>query len=326
MYRPSFTPPRPQAARGCPSRSTCQFGIDQQPRSGPDLAQEQRFAPAGVAHDHVRRIVVPVAQCAGTARRHPAAFCHLRIGAAQPLHLDVPGPCVFERPHRGWALVRLACQGQHLVAARRQRRRQMRKLARKILVNEKHLHCLIRLSTGEDDLEGNNGNDLIGAGAGDDDVDGGDGNDIIYGAAGADEIDAAGDGDADLVFGGAGDDTIWAGAGDVVWGGAGDDEMSDDDDDGAIVFGFIAGSGVDTIYGFDGANTSSNDDTDVLDLSAYGLEGEFADLVDDGTITNDNNGTFWTWDDSVDIDLGGGNSIRLENVSLFELDDANFIL
>jgi Ca2+-binding RTX toxin-like protein len=58
---------------------------------------------------------------------------------------------------------------------------------------------------GDDDLDGDNGDDVIGGGGGDDHIDGGHGHDVLHGNAGDDDL-AGGDGN-DLLDGGNGDDT-----------------------------------------------------------------------------------------------------------------------
>lgn len=76
---------------------------------------------------------------------------------------------------------------------------------------------------GFNDLEGGAGNDSITGGSFRDNVDGGHGADTIEGGAYSDILSGGADVDADLVNGGAGDDTISVYANDVVRGGDGDD-------------------------------------------------------------------------------------------------------
>ena len=63
----------------------------------------------------------------------------------------------------------------------------------------------------------------------------------------------------------------------------------------------------------------THDEADVLDISAYNLAGELADLIGDGTISDDGDG-------NTIIDLDGTNSIQLNGVTTADLTDANFIL
>lgn len=92
--------------------------------------------------------------------------------------------------------------------------------------------CTIIGTTGNDTINGTNGNDVICGLAGDDTINGGNGNDVIYGGAGNDTLD-----------GGNGDDTIYAGdSGSVLIGGNGNDTLT-------------GGSGNDTIYGDNGNDT-----------------------------------------------------------------------
>ena len=121
-----------------------QLGIDQQARVGPDLLQEQRLSPARMADDDVGVKPVPVAQRTCAPRRQQAAFRMVRIGPAQgAVGLHRRRRLVAQGPDRAGPLVVLIRQGQDLVAARGQGRGQMRKLARKVLVDEQDLHSWI---------------------------------------------------------------------------------------------------------------------------------------------------------------------------------------
>ncbi len=137
---------------------------------------------------------------------------------------------------------------------------------------------------GNDKLSGGAGDDTISGGMGDDFVFAGADNDVIYAGMGNDVV-FAGSG-ADTVFGGAGNDTIWGGAGnDQLWGGLGADQ-----------FAFAAGSGADTISGF---NQAEGD--------RLALQGQ--------TYTTSNVGG------NVVLALSGGGSITLEGVSNFVPND-----
>ncbi|MBX9582417.1 MAG: calcium-binding protein, partial [Gemmataceae bacterium] len=112
------------------------------------------------------------------------------------------------------------------------------------------------------------GDDLIFGGAGRDTIRGGGGDDVIYGGTGTSSDTVAGGGD-DLIFGGAGRDTIRGGGGDdVIYGGTG---TSSDTVGGAgnsdVIFG---GTGRDTIRGGGG--------NDVI----YGGTGSSSDTVGGG--------------------------------------------
>ncbi|HYI40968.1 MAG TPA: Ig-like domain-containing protein [Allosphingosinicella sp.] len=94
--------------------------------------------------------------------------------------------------------------------------------------------------TGNDNLDGGSGDDTIDGGADHDDIDGGSGDDTLTGGSGDDDID-----------GGSGDDEIHGGSGeDDINGGSGDDDLFGDEDD-----DFINGhSGNDDIFGGGGAD------------------------------------------------------------------------
>ncbi len=165
---------------------------------------------------------------------------------------------------------------------------------------------------GDDLILGTAGADVIQAGAGDDLVRGGDGNDLIFGGAGNDDLFGgagkdviAGDAGDDRIFGDAGNDTLEGGAGhDVISAGSGDDRIlatvGDGDD---LYFGeagsdtidysaiadtitvdlghgvdhhgsvFSAGSGSDTIFGFENVITGAGDDTIVANDEINVLDG-----------------------------------------------------
>lgn len=102
--------------------------------------------------------------------------------------------------------------------------------------------------TNNDTIYGGGGNDTMDGGADNDRIMGGLGNDVSYGGTGDDYLlDSYG---RDSLFGGAGNDTLIGGAGnDLLVGGANDDSLSGGL--GRDVFEFAAGSGHDTISGFE---------------------------------------------------------------------------
>lgn len=123
---------------------------------------------------------------------------------------------------------------------------------------------------GNDYIDGQGGDDVIyggdGAEGSDDVMFGGAGNDTIYGGAGNDVIDGGlgddviygGDGD-DIIDGGLGDDVIYGGDGnDLIFGGEGNDELWGEEGDDAL----FGGGGDDVIYGGDGNDNLFGDGGD----------------------------------------------------------------
>ncbi len=148
-------------------------------------------------------------------------------------------------------------------------------------------------TSGNDRLNGTDGNDVIDAGDGNDRISGRDGDDTILGGAGNDRIS-----------GNDGDDTIDAGTGnDRVYAGDGDDTV-------------IAGDGNDRVYGWDGDDTidggdgndylSGGDGNDTL-LGGDGNDrlsgGDGDDILDGGTGNDRMSGG---WGDDI-VDGGDGN-------------------
>lgn len=118
-------------------------------------------------------------------------------------------------------------------------------------------------------VDGTGGDDVMGVGYVDsegDTIDGADGNDdLIYGGAGNDTI-TAGEGN-DTVYGGDGNDRIFDGAGnDTVFGGAGNDR-------------YLTGAGDDTFYGGDGSDRVDLDDGFGND-AYFGGDSVFGDNLD----------------------------------------------
>ena len=190
---------------------------------------------------------------------------------------------------------------------------------------------IIWAGTGNDLLLAADGNDVLGGGAGNDTIEAGGGNDVIYGGvgetntsglndvlsgeAGNDTIYAAvGD---DSVDGGAGDDDLYSGAGtdtvnggagdDTLWGGGGDDQFTGGS--GADTFVFIDGHGDDTVTDFDV-------DEDILNLVETTTD--FQSAADVEAAASEENG-------GVLIDIGGGDSVFLDGLSLSDLSDLNYV-
>jgi VCBS repeat-containing protein len=94
-----------------------------------------------------------------------------------------------------------------------------------------------------DRLEGSSGNDSL---------DGGNGDDVIYGAAGRDTV--MGNNHDDLLFGGSGNDTVLGGNdADILYGGSGNDTLDGENGNDTLIGGFgsdslIGGGGVDLFY------------------------------------------------------------------------------
>lgn len=181
---------------------------------------------------------------------------------------------------------------------------------------------------GDDTVDGGSGADVVYGGIGDDKVyggsgadmlDGGEGDDTIDGDSGADTI-AAGAGDdvvtggsgADLIDGGDGNDTIDGESGDdIITGGAGDDVMTGGS--GTDVFNFEDASGNDTITDF----VAGKDHIGVM----YGINGSsITDTAD--VLANISTNAFG---DAV-VDLGGGNTVTLEDVDAGDLTADDFFI
>lgn len=185
--------------------------------------------------------------------------------------------------------------------------------------------------SGDDIIIAAAGNDILGGGAGDDTIDGGDGNDLFYGGkdagdTGANDVIRGGDGNdiifagagndaldggagADDLFGGGGDDTVTGGAGnDTLWGGGGDDQFTGGA--GSDIFIFAAGAGDDEVSDF-----SITEDT-------LRLSGTTTNFTDASSVI----AASTTVAGGVLIDLGGGDSVKLDGLSLSDLNDVTFIL
>ncbi|WP_310734336.1 Ig-like domain-containing protein [Ideonella livida] len=122
---------------------------------------------------------------------------------------------------------------------------------------------------GDDSVSGGGGNDTITAGTGDDTVDAGSGDDTVDGGTGNDAV-TAGEGN-DSVDAGAGDDTVEAGSGDdTVATGSGDDSVDAGEGDDSV----DGGEGHDTATGGAGDDTlTGGDANDTGDDSLDGGDG-----------------------------------------------------
>ena len=107
--------------------------------------------------------------------------------------------------------------------------------------------------TGDDTLNGGNGNDVVDGGGGDDSLTGGNGDDLLYGSVGMDSL--TGGNGQDSLDGGAGDDELAGGNGkDSLAGGAGDDELAGGNGEDSLAGGagddeLDGGNGTDTVNG-----------------------------------------------------------------------------
>ncbi len=129
----------------------------------------------------------------------------------------------------------------------------------------------------------------------------GDGSDRLHGGAGNDRI-----------HGGAGDDRLFGDDGrDTLAGGIGNDHLTGGA--GVDVFVFARGGGRDRITDFDATGAVH----DVIDLREAGIADSFAELKADHMLQSG---------DDVIIRGLGGDRIRIESVTLAELDRADFLL
>lgn len=168
---------------------------------------------------------------------------------------------------------------------------------------------------GNDTLLGDQGFDRLFGGRGDDMLYGGDSGDGLFGQEGNDTLWGGEGGDRffggqgnDLIDGGTGADTIYADAGfDTIIGGADDDLMFGSFN--ADEFVFSDNHGNDTIGDFDALNAN-----EVLDFSNHSSFNRFSDVI---------NASVQSGQDVL-INTGGGNSIRLRNVNLQDLDESDF--
>lgn len=167
---------------------------------------------------------------------------------------------------------------------------------------------------GADEVYGNQGDDLVFGGRDADAVFGGQGVDQVYGNLGNDQV--YGNLDDDLLFGGQDDDDLFGGGGaDQIYGNLGDDRIYGNKGDdtlfgggGSDEFAFFSGDGQDTVGDFAAGDT--------IEIAA-GLNGSGIDGFVDLTITANDDG-------DAEIDLGNGNSLTLQGVSVAELSESDF--
>jgi hypothetical protein len=166
-------------------------------------------------------------------------------------------------------------------------------------------HDVLTGGKGNDELWGRQGQDTVLGGDGEDIVDGGNGRDVVDGGSGDDTVH--GGGGSDTITGGAGQDLVQGGGGnDFITGGdASDDTLAGNNGD--DVFIFVDGDGHDTVLDFlHGDNR--------IDLSDFG-EIAFADLLDMVEVN----------DGSITINLGRNAQLTLENVTIDQLEESDFI-
>ena len=169
---------------------------------------------------------------------------------------------------------------------------------------------------GNDTLLGSFGFDRLFGGRGDDRIFGGDAGDGLFGQEGNDTLWGGEGGDRffggqgnDILDGGTGDDTIYADAGfDTIIGGEGDDLLYGSFN--ADEFIFSGGHGNDTIGDFDALNAN-----EVLNFSNFSGFSRFSDVMNAASQSGQD----------VIINTGNGNSIRLRNVNLNDLDENDFV-
>lgn len=213
-------------------------------------------------------------------------------------------------------------------------------------------HDSVYGGAGNDIIGSGSGHDMIDAGSGDDNISGGWGYDTLYGGSGNDTM--AGSFDADLLFGESGNDNMGGGTGnDTIYGGDGHDTVGAGDDHDAV-WGqagndFLAGgAGNDTLRGGAG-DDQLNGGTGNDALQGGGGSDEFIF----NSLTNGETDVIWDFENGIDqirmhgvsgvgmsgrfnnLDISsysggaqieyGGHTIRLEGVSVSELDVSDFI-
>ncbi len=172
---------------------------------------------------------------------------------------------------------------------------------------------------GNDVLFGQNGDDAINGGGQNDSLYGGNGNDTLNGGNGFDLI--LGEDDDDRLLGGGRADTLDGGAGndilrgdigaDVLIGGAGNDLLVGGDQ--GDVFVFADGFGQDTITDFDALESLED-----IDLSGVSSITNWADLFNNHMSQVGSRVLIEALD-------GSGDFIRIDNVSLTDMDASDFI-
>ncbi len=177
---------------------------------------------------------------------------------------------------------------------------------------------LVSGQSGNDTLDASAGDDSVFGGSGNDDISGGGGNDALFGNGNNDRIDGQSGDDLligaaglDTLIGGSGNDTLRGSSGaDVLEGGRGNDTLSGGGQADTLIF--RNGDDADLITGF-----QDNIDTLFLDEALWGgglteaqVVAQFA--MQDGT--------------AVEFDFGGGDTIRMTNITTGVLaDDIAFL-
>ncbi|MGB0966990.1 MAG: serine hydrolase [Halocynthiibacter sp.] len=202
---------------------------------------------------------------------------------------------------------------------------------------------VLRGGHGDDRIEGGNGNDVLIGRRGDDQIGGGDGNDALRGGRGDDQL-SGGDGNDDI-RGGRGDDALDGGTGnDVLRGGRGDDQLSGGDGNDVIRGGrgsdTISGDdGLDILFGGRGADVLEGGAGDDVLTGGRGADlfvfrsGDGADIVTDFSAIDSLVFASVNPDDlyltqvgsDVEISYGHGDVITLENLDMCQIHTNDFI-
>jgi uncharacterized protein (TIGR01370 family) len=172
---------------------------------------------------------------------------------------------------------------------------------------------VIKGHSGKDTLSGNKGADKLLGGLGDDTLFGGDGGDAVFGHIGA-----------DVLFGGKGNDTLYGGQGsdnlngnrgaDKMHGGSGRDVLRGSEGNDVL----NGGKGNDTLYGGSGADQfvfSKHSGIDVVK--------DFNSDTDRLKIIGEVNYETYATGSGVMFEFADGRQIKLEGVSVFDVDDVN---
>ena len=173
---------------------------------------------------------------------------------------------------------------------------------------------LLRGNAGADTLEGLGGKDRLFGGAGNDTLDGGAGKDKLLGGSQGDEL--SGGGARDRLIGGGGADTLYGGSGnDLLKGQGGDDDLYGGAGNDKMVGGkgadiFVFGLGSDRVLDFDTSATG-----DWVDLSAAAGISDYTDLINNHS--TDTASGVSLFDDA-------GNDMLLLGIAQADLDEAFF--
>lgn len=163
-------------------------------------------------------------------------------------------------------------------------------------------------NSGEDYLAGGNGKDRLFGHGGFDTLEGGAGDDRLFGGDQADVL--KGGADRDYLSGGKGKDKLFGNGGfDTIDGGEGNDILTGNEN--ADTFVFSGNFGQDRITDFDARNIHEK-----IDLSGVSSITSFSDLMSNHVSRSGSD---------VIINAGGGNTIRLSDVSLSDLDQSDFL-